>query len=343
MSQAPSPKLLEAPTFSAEQLSDTLGAARSHSNAGPLFDFTLKLPRGWWVSFYPDAVPQAGTQPELLFHASPEHTRDVEIRIWATVLTREINPVDWLDQWLDFTEHGIIDAKNFDTDYGVLADVLTHRLDKSVPGTRRSLTIKDGNRLFLIEAKARRDDENLITLMQNAFLVAASSFELAHPTRDRFAEPFDDVTTEGALPLTLLAPESWQMTAQQKAPPDGAAITWDNNGFGTLMLSTMPGCDNSEMLEEVLLGTLEANGVKIPEPDESTLLVPSAFMNILARSDRALRGGEVEMIVMTARAETPEVSACLALLSPSEQSNRDAMAVNRRAFQVMLQSLRPAG
>ena len=102
----------------------------------------------------------------------------------------------------------------------------------------------------------------------------------------------------------------------------------------------MEGCDNSRMLEEVLIGKIEAAaGLEVKGLDDTKLLVP-AQMNALARSGMTQKD-DVEMNVLLTRAETPDVSAAILLLTPSEGSAPGAFAVNRRAYEVLVETLQP--
>jgi len=332
--------LLEKPSFSDDQLRNSLGQATSQSGAGPQFDFSMRLPQGWAVSFFPETAPAPGAGPVLMMHASPESSREVEIMVWCLVLEREIHPVDGLDAWLKQKELGIVDAKMFRSSYGVLGDALLHSPDKEKVGTHRVLTVKDGNRLFLIEAIAHRDTADVAELMQNLFLVSASTFQLVAPTKERFAEPFDWLTLEGTVPLRTIAPLSWTQHPQSEKPAGGDALLLDNAGAGTILLASMEGCDNSRMLEEVLIGKIEAAaGLEVKGLDDTKLLVP-AQMNALARSGMTQKD-DVEMNVLLTRAETPDVSAAILLLTPSEGSAPGAFAVNRRAYEVLVETLQP--
>lgn len=333
--------LLEQPSFSRDQLSNSLGMVQSRLGAGPEFDFRMRVPQGWEASFFPEAAPAPAGPPALLMQASPAAGRDVEITVWCALLAREINPVDWLEAWIGLSGHVIADFRNFSSSYGVLGDALTHAEDRDTPGIRRILTVKDGNRLFLVEAAARRDEPPLVELMQNVFLACASTFELLAPSKARFAEPFEELALGGGAPLAMLVPARWQRLAQDETPPEGAALVLDNGGNGTIVIASQPGPDGSADLEEVLVAKLRATGLDVKAFDKTRIVVPNATMSVLARSTRAELQGS-EMIVMTARCETPRLSAAVILVSPSEDQGHQVMAVNRRAFEVLLDSLHPA-
>ncbi len=333
-------KLLRKPSFTEEQLRDSLGEIETKLAAGPQFDFRMRVPAGWSAAFQPDADPKKGGAPVLLAHVSRDDNLDIEVRVICAVLEREMNPTDWLELWLMKTDQGMIDATTFKTSYGILGDALTHNPDKTVPGTCRVFTVKDGDRLFLIEARSRADNEQSIHLMQNIFLVAVSTFELLNPTKERFAEPFriEALAGDGPLPY-FLVPESWEAHPQSQVPDGGDALLFDNGGDGTMMVVATPFADEEEMLEEVLHGKFSATeGLELFPLRKGFAEVPNASFEITARGcDGVKEDGALEFAV--AKVKGPKMSAAVALLTPSPDSDHRIYAINRRAFEVLVESL----
>lgn len=335
-------KMLKKPTMTGEQLQGNLGEVETSLAAGPEFDFRMKVPYGWAAAIQADAAPEKGGPPVLLLHVSPEDSLDIELRVYVVVLEREMNPQDWFEIWLQHTEQGMISARNFKTSYGLLADALTHGLDMKVPGTRRYMTVKDGDRLFLIEATSRSDMEQPVHLMQNLFLVASGTFELLKPTKERFAEPFkiEALAGDGPLPYFLI-PESWTVVPQSETPPGGDALLFDNDSAGTIMIVAMPEEDQEDMLEEVLYGKFsapEAGLDNMTELRDTQVVVPNKTLQISARGSDAVKG-DMALNFMVAKIKGPKLSAACAFMTPDEDTSLEAYAINRRAYEVMLESL----
>ncbi|SIN98617.1 hypothetical protein [Vannielia litorea] len=337
-------RLLDRPSLDPAAIRDAMGSVETMSTVDPALDFSMNLPEGWHGTFVRDADPRPGQPPVLLFYLTPPEGDVLMLRVFCLRLTREINPADWLDFWNASLGRGLVEIRNHKTSYGILVDALVHDLDRAVPGTRRVLTVKDGDRLFMIEAATKTDDPNHVEMMQNVFLLCSTTFQLVNPTSERFAEPFAMVRLAGDAPLEFLAPESWRQIAQppEDKPTGGDLLVLDNDDVGAIFLASKPGHGHSAMLEGAMLDAVVGTGTDIREIDETPIKVPNAEMGVLVRSGHGLRGEAMEMLVMSARIESPSHSAAAVLLTPSGQTSAEALAMNRRAYEVLLDSIRPA-
>ncbi|MDT0681433.1 hypothetical protein RM543_01955 [Roseicyclus sp. F158] len=327
-------------TIPADQLRGTLVQVPYVNPGAPEFGFTVNVPANWDISTYPEEAPSPDLSPRLLLHASPDAGRQIELCIFATVLTREVNPVDWADGWLELGGQGIVEARTWKTEYGILIDALTHATDRDVKGVRRFMTIKDGPRLFVIEARIRAEDAGAANFVQNVLLAAIQSFALSRATKERFAEPFDMKALPGRVPLVFPFPSSWEESEIPDAPEGGSGLLLDNAGAGSILVVSAPGCDASEEIEDAALDRIGAR-IDVKRMDDAYIAVPRSVMNVISRQGIGQQGDAMVTLV-TGRIETPDVSAAAILVAPSQDTSPQGFAIARRAFEVLVEEMQPA-
>ncbi|MBN9673523.1 hypothetical protein [Roseibium aggregatum] len=308
-----------------------------------LFDFTVRLPDNWTAFPVVDKVPveQAPVTVLMTAHGADEK---VEFIVWGVLLGREINPIDWMDGWLRSQSLRALDIQARKSSYGVLADVLATGSSKDGVTLHRFATIKDGNRLFLLEMRSPATPTETARHMQTVFFGALTGFSLKNPTNERFAEAFAFEQLGGASPLQVAVAGSWQKRVSDNAPDGGAALQLDNSAdgtsLGTIFIVTSPVAGDEAALEEVTLENLAANGISlVPDSGAFGIVKGTPLPSKLARIDA--KRGHLGLEATLLRAGSADVSVSALLLSPARETNFEAWAINRRAFEIVVESLQP--
>ncbi|MEO9775977.1 MAG: hypothetical protein ABJH75_05870 [Roseibium sp.] len=319
------------------------GIFQYRNTVQPLFDFSIRLPDTWTAYPVADKVP-TDQMPLTVLLTSHGSDKTVELLVWGNLMPREVNPVDWLDGWLRSQSLRALDIQMRKSSYGVLADVLATGTNKGKVTLHRLATFKDGNRLFLLEARAPATPPETVRQMQTLFSGALTGFRLSNPTHERFAEPFAFQQLDGTKPLQVAVPESWQKTVSQNAPEGGAALQLDNladgTSLGTIIIVASSVAGDAPALEKVTLENLAANGIGIvPGSGTFGTVEATPLPSQLARVDA--KRGHLDLEMTLLRAGSADVSVSAILLSPARSTNFEAWAINRRAFEIVVESLQP--
>lgn len=305
--------------------------------------FSVRLPSDWTAYPLADAAASAKSPITVLMTAHGTD-RATELVIWEILMPREIHPADWLDGWLRSQSFQVLDIRTRKTSYGVLADVLASRTAEGVKKLHRFATVKDGNRLFLLDARTSTHPGN-DAWMQKVFWGALTGFQLSNPTRERFAEPFAFHRLEGDVPLQFAASKQWALNVSSEAPAGGTAILYENRVgptlLGTVILATSPRGNETAALEQEILGSLANNGITF-DPKTATYgqVLDTSLGSMFARADA--RRGDLPLDMHFLRAGNQDVSAAAILVSPTRETNFEAWAINRRAFEILIDTLQPA-
>jgi hypothetical protein len=313
------------------------------SQKSRLLDFSFTIPDSWTFKSYSDAVPSVDGGVERLI-AAKNSSDNVTINVFCATLQREINPVDWLDIWLKQGGFIIDNASSVRTSYGILANVSCTKMHGDVAHFHRIATVKDGNRLFLIEANCPVQSGRESSLVDTVFRKAIGGFSLLNPTKLKFSEEFRECRIGKNFVCQFIIPISWSIEQGGDRPENGEAIIINNGPtpsiMGTIIAVIQDGSEQSEFLENTTLGKLAANDFSIISTGKTYQPVENEKIAILSTIHKARRG-TVDIDIISSRAESRYGSFCAMLVTPSREANITAWAINRRAFEVFLDSLMP--
>lgn len=317
------------------------GIFQYRNTVGTGFDFSIRLPESFTAYPVVDKVPTR-EMPFTVLMTSHGADEDVQVIVWGVLMHREINPVDWLDGWLSSQGMRPLDMQLAKSSYGVLANVLATGTSKGKTLLHRLATVKDGNRLLLLEA---RSSQAKAARMQEVFAGALTGFKFDKPTHERFAEPFAYQALPGATPLQVALPASWQSSLSPNAPDGGAFFQAENmrgeTSVGTILIVTSPAANDAPSLERVTLENLAANGiVLVPDSGAFGTVESTPLPSQIARLDA--RRGDLGLDMTLLRAGAANVSVSAILLSPERDRDFEAWAINRRAFEILVESLQRA-
>ncbi|HEX7897377.1 MAG TPA: hypothetical protein VF950_06435 [Planctomycetota bacterium] len=280
---------------------------------------------------------------------------EADLEILGVRLTREIDPLFWLEEALKV--HGIQPEswKALPTAGGLLGDAAAAWEVDGRAFAGRFLTLKYGSRLFVIVCRAPRDVYERIA--EEVFL-SVTQFEVVQKPDGPCAEPLAEL--KGA-PWTLSLPTSWAVTPgpsgfQAKLrPPDDAAFASAWRPFpgveglkvppppppasygGDLSVSFFPpnAYADPRPLQELCVETLTKAGLAPSTPAFAPGPKFPSFPETWDLASAATPGVEVRGRV----ARGPKGWMLAALASPARASNPFAWMQNRRTLDLTAASL----
>lgn len=325
--------------------------------------FSIALPRGWAVERTATAAPgpEAPLVPLARFYpGEPGAAEGVELVVWAAFLPREMHGADWLRAWMRSQGYRELDFRQAPSPTGMMGDALAAGRHDGGLRLHRLLTVKDGDLLFLIDGRMMQGGQADHRVMQEIVLLAAMRFRLAEPTGQTFAEGFEWTELKGAHAVRFLASGLWRETPGGDAPPDGASLVLDHVGpdgstgrgsliavLGAAEATAAAALAAAVEIERTTLAKLANQGFSLSADAEPVAEERTAERSILLHRRKARRSG-TSMTILAARialSETGGAAAhslpvCLILLSPDEDSAFEAWAINRRAFEIALSTVR---
>ena len=341
--------------------------------------FSIALPRGWAVERTATAAPgpQAPIVPLARFYPGESGAtgaaEGVELVVWAAFLPREMHGADWLRAWMRSQGYRELDFRQAPSPTGMMGDALAAGRHNGALRLHRLLTVKDGDLLFLIDgrmiqggmAQGSMADHRV---MQEIVLLAAMRFRLAEPTGQTFAEGFEWTALKGTHAVRFLASGLWRETPGGDAPPDGASLVLDHvgpdgsTGRGSLIavLGAAEGSGDAALaaaaeIERTTLAKLANQGFALSAETDLLAEERTAERSLLLHRRKARRTGpqgSTPMTVLSARLALAgdggrdgngaghSLPVCLILLSPDEDTAFEAWAINRRAFEIALSTVR---
>jgi len=312
--------------------------------------FSMALPRGWKVERAHEGAtpgPDAPIVPLVRCRAervdAPGAEEGAEIIVWAAYLPREINGWDWLRRWMASQGHVERESRRAVTLSGVMGDALTTRRQDGVDRLHRLITVKDGDLLYLIDGRvpASRSRDHRAAL--EIFLLAAMRFRLLEPTGIHFAEGFEWAVLEGAARVRFLASGLWRRRPGGDAPTGGSSMLLDNldpSGEGVVGTLAVVNGMLGGSVEEIERATLEKlRGLGFEFASEGVVEADAEAVSI-RRLDASRDGAPISVSV--ARAAPAGVPVSIILLSPPEDAAFEAWAINRRAFEIAVNSISAA-
>jgi hypothetical protein len=153
----------------------------------------------------------------------------LEIEVVASLLSREVAPADWLDIYLEQVDEQVLNRREVPSPGGAVADVLTRRAGQDEAVISRWLAIKDGARVFLLQARTMEENYPQFT---GACLMAVGGLQLLHPGDWPLAERLRTFTRREPGDFLLIYPESWQLVEDPSSNPNALVLQLNNDMDG---------------------------------------------------------------------------------------------------------------
>jgi len=313
--------------------------------------FMIAIPKGWkYEPEYQERLP--GPENPVIPLASFKSTdqsavkgmTDAVIVLWAVFLPREMHGADWLEIWMLSQGFSKIAGRQAGSVYGLMGDVLATRNADGKEMMHRMFTVKDGDILYLIDGRVvNRTDLNAIAA-QEVFLLAATHFKLLQPTKEMYAEGVHFITLEGRISYEFLFSGLWDKQVVDDAPRDGACLLFSNRSgdqiIGNMIALSGSYNDKIDALQQTTLSKLSNQGFEIDEKAQPLSNLDSKEKSIQVLKHDALKDGN-DYDMMVARILIKDFPVLIVLVTPQKQMSYEIWAVNRRAFEIAVGSIKP--
>lgn len=204
------------------------------------FSFNILVPRGW-LWFEKEGRPKVPDGKLQLLIAFGDRTDKSLVEVSALQIEREITPAEWLHEWLKLNKYEVLASRIVPSAAGRNADV---KARKQVDGRSvifRIRTFKNGRYIYVLHSFS---DAETYPQVEEAFLVAAETFELTKVPQQAYAEPMQDIALDKVFGSGFKAPASWSATPDTDTGPDSQSWTLTNkrggDAIGILNVFTAP-------------------------------------------------------------------------------------------------------
>jgi hypothetical protein len=325
-------------SITAESLGDRFARLESDAGEAHRFRFAITLPRRWQRrAFGTDTSHGAG----MLACFGPND--DVPSAVCVNVIEsdREVNPADWLEITYAAVGAQILQRRDAFGPQGKVSDMLVRCVEDNVPTIRRGILVKDGSRMFHVEARAA---ESAYAEFAEDLFVCLISFELLNPTGELTSEPMIEEHHDGAVPFTFRCPCSWK-TLQVADNGHGRILELtsqqDGRVVGRMIVEVRArssGCD----LQTLAAGhadRLRAAGIHFNGAPLVPIKPPERFQTAAVFAPAAECAGHTfdSPVLLFEHARG---LVLLALLGPTRDESPEWWAINKRAFEIVRDSLR---
>lgn len=264
---------------------------------------------------------------------------DASVLVHVAFLPRVMNGSDWLRSYMSNGRFDLHAIRELPTQNGLMGDAVASAQDGRL---HRLVTVKDADLLYLIDGSLDPMGAASEPALQEIALMAAMRFKLLEPSGLRYAEAMAEHVLDGQLGnLGFIAPASWEAVTPGDVPPQGDAIHLKNlmgeAVAGSLVAVTGGVGSDALTLEETLLGKIAIQGAQLGDAEP----ILEATRGELAFSAWMRRGqsGGVGATMLCLRADFRGVPSSITVLSPAADAEFASWAVNRRVFEIVLETL----
>ncbi|MQQ10609.1 hypothetical protein GFB49_19320 [Epibacterium sp. SM1979] len=341
-------ELLTQPVSTKELIEATYMEAVVREGVFPSAAFKIAVPKLWQVeTIGADVFPDPNTPAVPIARFTPGRTSahgadmDAKVVVYSVFLPRVLNGSDWLRAFAPSQGLKLVGMRELPTAYGLMGDAVAYA--PSTGRVHRLLTVKDGDLLFLIDGSVHAQGNPSAPGLQEIGLMAAMRFTLLSPSGQHYAEPMNALEIRAkSHSASFLVPASWDPVQPVDTPPDGAAVhllhLQDEVSAGSLS-AVLAGSGNTtaEELEAVFLAKLRRQGFQLSEA-EPILHGSRGDINFNVVQYRGFLRDQ-ERIVLSLRAHANAMPFSGQIVSASDEANFEQWAINRRVFEIMLETL----
>ena len=293
-----------------------------------------------------DDVLHAG-RPKLLSNFLSPTDRDANamLQVWGQGLIKEITAADWLKWYLVQSDREI---SSLQVTSPYFADAVAHwRMDDKVDYTMRIAARVAGNRLFLIQGMAPND---LYPDYADIFGLSVSSFKVAKELDNPHVELWQTHTLDKQ--VVFNAPLSWPERKPEQTPPGMDAVdlfNLDAEGHPVGVLKAMvirrtltEGKEDLDLASLLLAEFTKMNVEVIDIASDERLAVAEPFVEgrLKVLTARLPKGDDRLRNVMIAEVASPTHHVLVGLLTCAPKEGFYEYAVNRRAFDIVMETTR---
>jgi hypothetical protein len=137
---------------------------------------------------------------------------DMDLEVIGVLLGREIDPIHWLEIFLEFNGIAVSSLKALPLTGGIVGDAICEWTADGKPFAGRFVALKFGPRLYVVCCRASR--ENYVA-RADEFFVSLTQFGAIDQSLGLCAEPVTKVGAPAPVPWFLYVPASWQLAAEE--------------------------------------------------------------------------------------------------------------------------------
>ena len=290
-------------------------------------------------------------QPQPVEHETPRGSRPLArlvapagqsagVRVDAIELDRDVNPADWLEIGYEASGAEILKRRVVFGPRGKVADLLVRCDGDNGPTLRRGMIVKDGPRMFRVEARAAED---AYAELAEDLLTCLASFKLLHPEGTPTAEPVVEENLAGPVPFRFQRLDSWQ-TVETGDNDQGTilhlASRHEEQDVGRITIevrkkSPEEGLQNlaRDHAERLKAAGIHLTGAPVVPTEPPERFQAAAVFTPSAKYDGHAFDSPVLLF------ESDEALAMVALFGPTRQESPEWWAINKRAFEIVRDSL----
>lgn len=311
--------------------------ARSSIDGPPEWRYELAIPRTWRLenALYGDS---RGFRSVARF--VPSEGLDAEVLVSVGCYRRDVNPADWLDISWDLAGGVVVRRRDWPTPAGIMADVLVRHTVAGRPSLWRGTILKDRDRLFRVEARAA--EEIYPGLAQDLF-VSVASFRLLHPEGRPTAEPLFESSHDAPVVVRFQRLASWD-AAPPKADNCGCELQVTTHDLGvevgriTVEVRTPLTGRTPYRLAQECAEHLKNRGFQLRGAPVLPVEPPAGFLAAAIYAPTARHEGrEFDSPILLL--QHAEALVALSLLGPARRESPEWWAINKRAFEIVRDSL----
>jgi hypothetical protein len=309
------------------------------------FQFKIAVPHNWGVvPIIPDILDSQNSIV-MIGKLTSCLSNKADITIWNTSLPREVNPSDWLESWVKTQKYNVHDSRTAATTFGLVTDLITTQIVDKKSYICRLTAIKDADKIFLLVARVATQYPDEFSPFQETFLMAVQTFKLLNPSKQKFAEAFGWIEFELPKKSQFLMPHSWKQEKMTDVPDGGEGIqfkhTLQNIVLGSIfVVSASKSFEGSTDIEDILISKIKNNNFSIRADSYRVTSKKNLSNNLkLVMGQRVLYKDKKSYVLMNASYESAKINIVIMLLSPDKKTHFDAWSINRRAFEILVNSV----
>ena len=154
-------------------------------------------------------TPEAPIQSLGLFYREDV---EMDLEVLGVLLGREIDPIYWLEIFLEFNGLAITSMKALPLTGGIVGDAVCEWTAEGKPFAGRFVALKFGPRLYVVCCRASSET---YAAHADDFFVSLTQFGAIDESLGLCAEPVTRVGAPAPVPWFLYVPGSWQLTAEE--------------------------------------------------------------------------------------------------------------------------------
>ena len=286
-------------------------------------------------------LPVASKEPFVpLAQYQTSGDRRLSVRVQFTCLPREMGACDVAELCELAAGAKVVQRRDWPDTDGRQAEIFTEFEEAGRKWIRRLRVVKDGARLFRVDATASEED---FPEVEKDCALSVMSFRLLDPENQSYAEELRECTARTPLPFLFRYPQSWrprEVSGEDCRCMRTLEHTWDEGVRGTV---TVEVCRKQEgvpttRIVRAFARRLKDAGYRLNGAPITPVPPPRGFEAAYVFAPPAAKDGTA-ICTSAYLAENATSAALVSLVGPSRDTDHWSWAINKRAFEIVRDSL----